>query len=183
MNEELLSRLAEDRLGDVPEVGLERDLTRISEGDLVVFPRSPGPTVTLRFPAPYEPFLRVDGKRLLEANTSAERVLLIWLGRRLPALSRILEERTGLRAVLHKDVVRVSELVELESENLLDHSAMRRLSEADVTLPAFAVLGPMGSRAELMSRLRSIYAAGTQVEVRGEEMGRTLWRGHLEVGR
>jgi len=183
MTDDVLSRLHESRLPDVPFPAVDHELAHVTEGDVVAFAIHTGPEVTLRFPTAFEPFLRLDGRRLVESRNQAERVLLMWMGRHLPMLARTLEDRRGLRAILVGREVRLLELVDLESGTLIDHSGMRVLADAGLALPKFAVLGPASSRSELMTRLRSLYAAGTTVELRGEEMGKVRWRGRVEVER
>lgn len=168
----------------LPTPRLDDEDAPLPERELVVAPVPSGRDLTLRFASPFEVFVTLDGKRVTEHADPAERQVLVWAHRRLPALYRALEERVGLRAVLTDDGVIVTDACELSSGTFLDHARLRQtLAGANVSLLPFAVLGPVATKAELKERLRGMYAVGTPVEVRGEEDGRVLGRRRVKVGR
>ncbi len=168
----------------IPSMEAEPDDAALVEGEVVVYPAPRGRSVELRFAGPYEPFLTLDGERVLQASSPDRARLLEWMGRRLPAMFRELEHAYGLCACLTLRGVEVGDVVELETGERLDHAGVRRhLADSDVLLPQLALLGPVGSLGELQSRIRGMYASGTLLEVRREESGRVLGRRRVRVGR
>jgi cytidylate kinase len=152
--------------------------------DLVALPAVAGREVTLQFASPFEAYLTLDGRRLSEHHDDDERRLLTWLGRRTPELMRALDLDLAIRAVLTDAGVVVTDAVQMETQTFLDHARLRqRLSSAHVELPTFAVLGAVPNKAELMQRLRGMFAAGTSVEVRVEEERQAKTRRVVHVGR
>lgn len=168
----------------IPEPAYEVDDEPAYEGDMVVFPVPQGRRVTLSFAGPYEGFLTLDDKRVIEHSDGDTRRLLLWQSRHLPALYRVLEQRYGVAGVLTGEGVVLVDGVELQTSTFLDHGRLRQLlGPVRARLPAFAILGPIGTRAELSHRLRGMFASGTHVEVRCEEEGRVTSRRRLQVGR
>lgn len=168
----------------VPTPTLDDESAPLPESELLVAPVPAGRDVTLCFASPFELFLTLDGRRVTKHVDAAERRVLVWAHRRLPALYGALEERLGLRAMLTDEDVVVTDACELSSGSFLDHTRLRQLlSGAGVALPPLAVLGPLATRTELKERLRALYAVGTPVEVRAEEDGRVTSRRRLQVGR
>ena len=168
----------------VPEPSFASESTFSFAGDIVVGPTPSGPTVTLNLVAPYEPILCLDGKRVTEATDDDSERALIWNYRRVPALFHILDLDLGLRGALDRDGVCIVDLVSLGDGVFLDHGqARRKLARARVRMPTWAILGPLGTRADLNARSRSMFASGTKLEVRCEDGGRVLSRQYLRVGR
>ena len=177
----------------VEEPHVDPDDAPLPEGDVVTAPVPSGPVVTLRFASPYEPWLTLRGQRVLGDDGDDTRSVLLWLSRRLAALTRALDVTRGLRATLtpaqhagtpHASVVVVTDVIRLEDGSAADHQSLATVLEgARVKLPAFAVLGPAMSRNELLLRVRTLYAAGTPLEVRSEDQERVLGRRRLRVGR
>jgi hypothetical protein len=167
------------------EPAFDADDAPLPDGELVAAPIPTGTRVTLRFASPFEPWLTLGGRRVTADRGGATRALLVWLGRRQPALLRALELERGLRATLAADGVIVTDLVSLADGVAVDHGGlMSALEGARVRLPTFAVLGAsMSTRAELMARVRSLYAAGTPLDVRIEDQRRVLGRRAVRVGR
>jgi len=182
----------------LPEPKLDADDAPLSEGEAVALPLPLGPAVTLRFPSHFEPYLSLDGKRVIDDGGPDARELLLWSSRRLAALWRALGERTGLRPVfvgggadaqiVVTDIVAFSEQ-RYEDEpapepEWYDHGLLReRLDAANVQLARFSLLGPLSTKAELEKRVRATYAPGTLVEVRVEDGRRVIARRRVRVGR
>ncbi len=174
----------------VDEPPLDNDDAPFPEGDVVTAPVPSGAAVTLRFASPYEPWLTLRGHRVLVDDGDESRSVLLWLSRRLAALTRALDVTRGLRATLspgggpHGGVVVVTDVIRLEDGSAADHQSLATVLEgARVKLLAFAVLGPAMSRNELLARVRTLYAAGTPLEVRSEDQERVLGRRRVRVGR
>lgn len=176
----------------IPEPELDEDGAPLPDGESVALPAPAGARVTLRFPSAFEVYLTVGGSRVTDDDGPAARDLLLWCGRRLPALWRALGERSALLAVHNDGRVLVTDLAELERDpdtdaeiaRFLDHGALReRLEPCGVELSPFSLLGPIGTRAELDRRVRAAYAPGTLVEVRVEDGGLIASRRRLRVGR
>ena len=168
----------------VPEPEYDADEAPLTDGEAVAMPLPVGAPLTLRFPSSYEQYLTLEGRRVVEDEGAATRELLLWSSRRLPALWRALEDRAALRGVFVDGRVIVTDLYDVVSETFVDHGLLReRLEPAAVELGRFSLLGPIGTRAELVARVRAIYAPGTVVEVRVEDARRVVSRRRLRVGR
>jgi hypothetical protein len=169
---------------EVPEPEYDADEAPLTDGEAVAMPTPVGAPLTLRFPSPYEVYLVLDGRRVVEDDGGPSRELLLWSSRRLPSLWRALEDRAAVRGVLLDGRVIVTDLYDFSSGQFVDHGLLReRLEPAAVELGRFSLLGPIGTRAELVSRVRAIYAPGTVVEVRIEDGRRVISRRRLRVGR
>ena len=168
----------------IPSFEEEAEDSPLLDGEVVVYPAPRGRYVALRFAGPYEPFLTLEGERVMKASSPDRARLLEWMGRRLPSMYRELEHGYGLCACLTLRGIEVTDVVELESGKRLDHAGIRQqLSNSDVLLPQLALLGMIGSLGELQGRIRGMYASGTLLEVRREEAGRVLGRRRIRVGR
>jgi hypothetical protein len=183
----------------VDEPQLDPDDAPLPDGDVVTAPVPSGPVITLRFASPYEPWLTLRGQRVLVDDGDDSRAVLLWLSRRLAALTRALDVTRGLRATLtpgstghphpgpagaHSSVVVVTDVIRLEDGSAADHQSLASVLEgARVKLLSFAVLGPAMSKNELLARVRTLYAAGTPLEVRSEDQERVLGRRRVRVGR
>lgn len=168
----------------VPEPVVDPDDAPVPEGEAVITPVLQGAAVRLRFPSPYEPFLTLEGRRVVEDRGPATRDLLFWFARRMPALWRALDTKRALLGVLHGSTVVVHDVAELQDGSFLDHGLARQtLEPARVALPQVALLGTVASRSEIAARSRGMYATGTTVEVRVEDGGRVVARRLLRVGR
>jgi hypothetical protein len=168
----------------IPEPVVDADDAPVPEGEAVVAPLLQGPAVRLRFPSPYEPFLTLEGRRIVEDQGPATRDLLFWFSRRMPALWRALDTKRALLGVLHGGAVVVHDVVDLADATFLDHGLARQtLEPARVALPQVALLGTVTSRSDIAARSRGMYAAGTTVEVRVEDGGRVVARRLLRIGR
>jgi hypothetical protein len=167
------------------EPAWDDDDAPLPEGDVVASPMPVGGRVTLRFASAFEPWLTLGGARIRADVGGDARTLLLWFGRRQAALWRALDAERGLRATLSGGAVVVTDVVDLAGGVAVDHgSLMATLEGARIKWPAFAVLGSsMGSRAELATRARALYAAGTQLDVRIEDAHRVRGRRRLRVGR
>ena len=162
----------------------------LPDGDVVTAPVPSGPVLTLRFASPYEPWLTLRGRRVLVDDGDESRSVLLWLSRRLAALNRALDVTRGLRATLstgvglHTSVVIVTDVIRLKDLTAADHQSLASVLEgARVRLPSFAVLGPSMAKNELLQRVRTLYAAGTPLEVRSEAQDQVVGRRRLRVGR
>jgi hypothetical protein len=168
----------------VPEPLYDADDAPLSDGEAVALPEPVGASFVLRFPSPYELYLELEGRRVVEDDGPAARELLLWASRRLPALWRALEDRAAVRGVLLEGRVVVIDLFDFGDQSFVDHGLLReRLEPAAVELGRFSLLGSIGTRAELVSRVRAIYAPGTIVEVRVEDGRRVVSRRRVRVGR
>lgn len=168
----------------LPEPPIDPDDAPVPEGEAVVVPAPTGSAVRLRFPSPYEPFLTLEGRRVVEDEGPSTRDLLLWFSRRMPALWRALDTKRGVLGVLQGGTVLVHDVVELEDGSFLDHGLTRQtLEPARVALPSYALLGSVSSKSELAARARGVFAVGTTVEVRIEDAGRVVARRRLRVGR
>lgn len=171
---------------DIPEPAVDSDDAPLVEGEVVALPLPSGFHVTLQFPSAFEPWLAVNGRRIVDDGSIAARELLLWQSRRLAALWRALEDRVALRAVYVEQThqVVVTDLVSLEDGSFFDHGLLReRLESANVELARFSLLGALSTRAELEKRVRATWAPGTLVEVRIEDGQRVIARRHMRVGR
>jgi hypothetical protein len=169
---------------DVPIPVFDDDDDALPTGDVVVLPFMEGAPFTLRFGGSYESFLCLAGERLVEPTTLPGRHLLIWTHRLLAPLYRVLGDRHGLCGVVLDGAVQLRDIVDLDTQRFLDHSAVRRvLGGTALDLPPFAALGEIGSAAELMSRARAMFAAGASLEVRVEDDGHVAARRRLRVAR
>ena len=172
----------------VPEPILDDDDAPLQEGEAVALPVPAGDVVTLRYPSPFEPYLKRNGVRVVDDDGPESRELLLWSSRRLPALWRALEDRVGLRAIhVQGGPIVVIDLVSLdENEGIqfFDHGLLReKLEAANVQLARFSLLGALSTKAELDKRVRATWAPGTLVEVRVEDSRRVIARRRLRVGR
>jgi len=162
----------------------ERDAP-LGEGEIVVRPLGSAPRLALFFASVWEPFLLLDGKRLLAHEERRHRRTFTWLGRHLPVLHRALESERVLFAELTEAGVVVVDVASLDEEGaFLDHAAVRRMLGSQLPMFApFALLGPISSKNDLMGRLRAMYATGSRVEVRREDGGKVIGRRMVQVGR
>lgn len=168
----------------VEEPAIDADDAPVPDGDVVTAPVPSGPIVTLRFASSFEPWLTLDGKRVVGDDDADARTVLIWMSRRLAALMRALDLSRGLRAVLTQRDIVVTDVVRLDDASAADHGSLGAILEgARVKTLPFAVLGPSMSKSELLVRVRTLYAAGTPLEVRIEDNERVLGRRRLRVGR
>lgn len=168
----------------VPLPPVQEDPDALAPGDCVAFPAPTGPAFELSFGSPFESFLRLEGDRVLEHRDPQREALLLWQGRHLPGLYRLLEHRRGLRGSLVEGRVVVTDLYDFAEDAFVDHVRMRQwLAPLPLLMPAFALLGPLSTRVERRQRLRSLFALGTRVELRSEEGGQVRSRLRLVVGR
>lgn len=173
----------------VAEPPIDADDAPFADGDVVTAPVPSGPVVTLRFAQAFEPWLTLNGKRVVGDDDADSRAVLLWMSRRLSALMRALDLSRGLRATLTgpRSVdggVVVTDVIRLDDGAAADHGSLSAVLEgAHVKTLPFAVLGPSMSRGELLIRVRTLYAAGTPLEVRFEDQERVLGRRRLRVGR
>jgi hypothetical protein len=167
------------------EPAWDDDDAPLAEGDIVAAPMPQGQKVTLRFVAPFEPWLTLGQARVTDDASEAHRALLLWLGRRQAALWRALDLERGLRGTLTAGQLVVTDVVGLHDGEALDHGSMMSVLEpAKVRWPAFTSWGAStGSHTDLVARARSLFAVGTQLDVRVEEGKRVLSRRRLRVGR
>lgn len=173
----------------VDEPPLDADDAPLKDGDVVTAPVPSGPVVTLRFAQAFEPWLTLNGKRVIGDDDADSRAVLLWMSRRLAALMRALDLSRGLRGTLTgpRNVdggIVVTDIIRLEDGAAADHGSLGAMLEgARVKTLPFAVLGPSMSKSELLARARTLYAAGTPLEVRVEDQERVLGRRRLRVGR
>jgi hypothetical protein len=169
----------------IDEPPVDPDDAALPEGEVVAAPLPTGQRLTLRFASPFEPWLSLDGRRVVEDASADDRVLLVWLSRRLTGLYRALDLHRGLRATLTPaGVVVVSDLVEIDGGVAVDHTTMTTALEgARVRTLDFAALGASGNRSDLLTRVRGLYAAGTLLELRVEDARRVVSRRRFRVGR
>lgn len=168
----------------VDEPALDADDAPVPDGDVVTAPVPGGSVVTLRFASSFEPWLTLNGKRVVGDDDAEARAVLIWMSRRLAALMRALDLGRGLRATLTQKEIVVTDVIRLEDGSAADHGSLGAILEgARVKTLPFAVLGPSMSKSELLLRVRTLYAAGTPLEVRIEDHERVLGRRRLRVGR
>jgi hypothetical protein len=154
------------------------------EGEIVVRPVGAPAQLTLYFASVWEPFLFVDGVRLISHENARHRHTFMWLGRHLPVLFRALEDHRVLHGEVTDAGVVVVDVATLEDRIFLDHAQVRRaLGTGVFQFAPFALLGPIASKNDLMQRLRGMYATGSRVEVRREDTGRVLGRRVVKVGR
>ena len=168
---------------DAPD--LHADDLPLPEGEVVIAPLPSGGAVTLRFASAYEPWLSFDGRRVVEDTSPAHRAVLIWASRRKTALYRVLDVLRGVRATLTSTgFVVVTDLIQLDDGSAADHGTLAaELERARVKTLPFATLGDGGHRIDVQARARSLYAAGTPIELRVEERGQVVSRRRWRVGR
>lgn len=163
---------------------LDADDAPLPEGEIVVAALPSGSAIGLRFASAYEPWLSLDGRRVVDDSSVAHRAVLIWATRRKTALYRILDVLRGLHATLTSSGIVVTDLVNLDDGSAADHAGLAAaLERARVKTPTFAVLGDGGHRVDVFARARSLYAVGTPVELRVEDQGRVVSRRRWRVGR
>jgi len=168
----------------IPEPDYDADDAPLTDGEAVAMPLPVGAPITLRFPSSYETYVMLGDRRIVEDDGPEAREVLLWTARRLPSLWRALEDRAGLRGVLIEGRVVVTDLYDVHNATFVDHGLLReKLEPAAIELGRFSLLGPIGTRAELVQRVRAIYAPGTVVEVRVEDGRRVVSRRRLRVGR
>jgi hypothetical protein len=169
----------------IDEPPVDPDDAALPEGEVVASPMPSGQRLTLRFASPFEPWLALDGRRVVEDASSDARLVLVWLSRRLTALYRALDLHRGLRATLTPaGVVIVTDMVDIDGGAAADHTTMTTsLESARVRTLDFAALGASGNRAELLTRVRGLYAAGTLLELRVEDGRQVVSRRRFRVGR
>jgi len=169
----------------IDEPVVDSDDAPLPEGEVVAAPLPSGRSLTLRFASPWEPWIALDGQRVVEDAGPDARVALIWIARRLTALHRALDLHRGLRATLTRaGHIVVTDIVSLDDGAAIDHDALTAALEgARVRTLDFAALGASGLRSDLLQRVRGLYAAGTMLELRVEEGRRVIARRRLRVGR
>lgn len=151
---------------------------------MAVFPSRQGRRVEVSFASPYEDVVLVDGERLTHHRSTQEMGVRIWVSRRLLALYQALGTTHGLVGAWAAQTLFVHDVVDKEAQTFADHRELqRRLASVNARLPPFAVLGEVATLAELSSRTRALYAAGTQLEVRHEDGGIVFARRRFVVGR
>lgn len=168
----------------IAEPDVEADDVPLPEGEVVAAALPSGLAVSVRFASPYEPWLSLDGRRVIEDASAEHRLALLWLQRRLTSLYRALDIHRGLRGRLTVSGVIITDLVTLEDGVAADHGTLASVLEgARVRTLDFAALGAAGSRSDLLGRVRGLYAAGTPLEVRVEDQQRVIARRRWRVGR
>jgi hypothetical protein len=171
-------------LPDIPVLEEEAADAPLIEGDIVVRPIGTATRLTLYFPSVWEPFLFVDGHRLVSHEHTRHRHLFTWLGRHLPVLFRALEAERVLHADVTDAGIVIVDVAGIEDGVFLDHAQVRRvLGSGTFQFAPFAILGPISSKNDLMQRLRGMYATGSRVEVRREDSGRVVGHRTVQVGR
>lgn len=172
---------------ETPSVDYDAEDAPLPEGDLVVLPAPSGRPFSVRFVGAYEPWVALDGARVVRDEGPEHRALLRFVSRHLLPLYRVLELSHALLGTLDGTTVSIRDLVAFEADAgaiFLDHGALRRrLAGSGLPAPRIAILGALTSRNEIALRLRGMYASGTPVEVRTEESGRTVGRRRMIVGR
>ncbi len=167
------------------EPDVDDDDSPLPEGEVVAAPLPSGRVVGLRFASPYEPWLTLEGRRVVEDTDAESRTVLVWLSRRLTPLYRALHVVRGLSATLTASgQIVVRDVVNFDDHSALEHGALSSLLESSraKTLD-FAALGTVSSRQDLHARVRGLYAAGTPLEVRVEDGRRVISRRRWRVGR
>lgn len=169
----------------IDEPPVDPDDAALPEGEVVASPLPSGQRLTLRFASPFEPWLSLDGRRVVEDASADARIVLVWMSRRLTALYRSLDLHRGLRATLTQGgVVVVTDLVEVDGGEAADHTTVTTsLEAARVRTLDFAALGASGHRADLLARVRGLYASGTLLELRVEDGQQVVSRRRIRVGR
>jgi hypothetical protein len=169
----------------IDEPVVDSDDAPLPEGEVVAAPLPSGRAMSLRFASPYEPWIDLDGRRVIDDVDGDARTVLTWVARRLTALFRALDLHRGLRATLTPaGQVVVTDIVGVDDGVAIDHDALSATLEgARVKTLDFAALGVGGGRAELLARVRGLYAAGTLLELRVEDGRRVVARRRWRVGR
>lgn len=169
----------------IEEPPVDHDDAPLPEGEVFASPLPSGQRLTLRFASPYEPWIGLDGQRVVEDASPSTRTTLMWVTRRLTGLYRALDIHRGLRATLTSTgAVVVTDVVEIDGGDAVDHTTMTTsLEAARVRTLDFAALGASGHRADLLTRVRGLYAAGTLLELRVEDGRRVVSRRRWRVGR
>ncbi len=166
------------------EPHLDADDAPLPEGEVVIAALPSGGAVTLCFASPYEPWLSLDGRRVVDDASPPHRAALLWMARRKTALYRVLDVLRGVRATLTAGGVIVTDLVQLDDGCSVDHGTLAAaLEPARVKTPTFATLGDAGHRIDVQGRARLLYAAGTPVELRIEDQRQIVSRRRWRVGR
>jgi hypothetical protein len=166
-----------------PEV--DDDDSPLPEGEVVAAPLPSGRALGLRFASPYEPWLTLEGKRVVEDVDVDSRTVLVWMMRRLTPLYRALHVMRGLTGTLTATgTVVVRDVVNFDDKSALEHGALSSLLESSRTKTLdFSALGMSSTRQELHARVRGLFAAGTPLEVRVEDGQRVISRRRWRVGR
>lgn len=169
----------------IDEPVVDSDDAPLPEGEVVAAPLPSGRALTLRFASPYEPWIDLDGRRVVEDTDADARAVLTWVARRLTALYRALDLHRGLRATLTPaGQVVVTDIVNVNDGVAIGHDALgAALEPARVKTLEFAALGVSGLRTELLARVRGLYAAGTLLELRVEDGRQVVARRRWRVGR
>jgi hypothetical protein len=168
----------------LPEPPLDSDDTPLPEGEIVMAALPTGATIGVRFASAYEPWLTMDGQRVVDDSSPAARALLMWALRRKTSLYRALDVLRGLRGILTPTGIVVVDLVELDTGNAADHGSLGAMLERiRARTLTFATLGDADHRIDISMRARSLFAVGTPVELRVEDRGRVVSRRRLRVGR
>lgn len=160
------------------------DAAELRGGEVAVFPVRQGVRVEVSFASPYEDVVLIDGERLTHNRSAQDIGVRIWVSRRLLALYQALGTTHGIVGAWGAQTLFVHDVVDKADGAFADHrEVQRRLASVKARLPPFAVLGEVSSLAELSSRTRALYAAGTQLEVRHEDAGVVFARRLFVVGR
>lgn len=166
------------------EPALDPDDAPLPEGEVVMAALPKGATIGVRFASPYEPWLTLDGRRVVDDTSPEARGLLMWALRRKTSLYRALDVLRGLRGILTPSGVVVVDLVELASGAAADHGTLGAMLERiRARTLTFATLGDADHRIDVSSRARSLFAVGTPVELRVEDRGSVVSRRRWRVGR
>lgn len=167
------------------ELAVDDEEAPLPEGEVVALPLPSGRPFQLSFPSQYESYLLLDGRRVRRDEGPDTRALLIWSARRTPALWRALEEYRVLLGTLVDGEAIAHDVCDREEPlRFDDHASLRaRLEPAGQKMPAFSLLGPLSTRADIERRARAIYAPGTHIELRVEDGGHVISRRRIKVGR
>jgi hypothetical protein len=168
----------------LPEPPLAPETAPLTEGEIVMAALPNGATVGVRFTSPYEPWLTLDGRRIVDDTSPAARSLLMWALRRKTSLYRALDVLRGLRGVLTPAGIVIVDLVQLDTGAAADHGTLgamlERIRARSLT---FMTLGDADHRIDVSLRARSLFAVGTPVELRVEDRGSVVSRRRWRVGR
>ena len=167
------------------EPDVDDDDNPLPEGEVVAAPLPSGRVISVRFASPYEPWLTLDGRRVVEDQDADSRAVLVWFSRRLTPLYRALHVMRGLTATLTsaRQVV-VRDVINIDDSSALEHGALSSLLESSrIRILEFAALGMVSNKQDLQARVRGLFAAGTPLEVRIEDGRQVISRRRWRVGR
>lgn len=168
----------------LPEPPLDPDDAPLPEGEIVMAALPKGATVGVRFASAYEPWLTLDGRRVVDDSSPLARALLMWALRRKTSLYRALDVLHGLRGILTPAGIVVVDLVQLDTGASADHGTLGAMLERiRARTLTFATLGDADHRIDVSTRARSLFAVGTPVELRVEDRGCVVSRRRWRVGR